>query len=127
MGNNVFVDAKFEVLGTPNSLLSVTLSASQNLYTRRGTLVGMSGKADNVRRSSRGRFKTNTHVYQAISTLSLLSPLKRAALRIPFFYQKVCHSIPVCITSADFCGDYFYQSSDIVIIDQGLQWLLYRV
>jgi hypothetical protein len=29
-------------------MLSVSLSASQNLYTRRGTLVGLSGKAENV-------------------------------------------------------------------------------
>jgi len=43
------VDARFEVLGAPFSLLSVSLSASQKLYTRRGTLVGVSGKAENVR------------------------------------------------------------------------------
>jgi hypothetical protein len=42
-------DARFDVVGAPYSLLSVSLSASQNLYTRRGTLVGLSGKADNVR------------------------------------------------------------------------------
>lgn len=44
------VDARFEVLGAPYSLLSVSLSASQKLYTRRGTLVGVSGKAENVSR-----------------------------------------------------------------------------
>ena len=42
------VDARFEVLGAPYSLLSVSLSASQKLYTRRGTLVGVSGKLKNV-------------------------------------------------------------------------------
>lgn len=41
-------DARFEVLGSPYSLLSVTLSASQKLYTRRGTLVAVAGKPDNV-------------------------------------------------------------------------------
>lgn len=41
-------DARFEVIGAPYSLLSVSLSASQTLYTRRGTLVGVSGKAENV-------------------------------------------------------------------------------
>ena len=41
-------DARFEVLGAPYSLLSASLSASQTLYTRRGTLVGLSGKAENV-------------------------------------------------------------------------------
>ena len=44
-----YLDARFEVVGAPYSLLSATLSASQRLYTRRGTLVGLSGKADNVR------------------------------------------------------------------------------
>jgi hypothetical protein len=42
------LDARFEVLGAPYSLLSVSLSASQKLYTRRGTLVAVSGKSENV-------------------------------------------------------------------------------
>jgi hypothetical protein len=41
-------DARFEVLGAPYSLLSVSLSASQKLFTRRGTLVAVSGKSENV-------------------------------------------------------------------------------
>ncbi|KKA23028.1 Altered inheritance of mitochondria protein 24, mitochondrial Precursor [Rasamsonia emersonii CBS 393.64] len=46
------LDAKFDVIGAPYSMLSVSLSASQNLYTRRGTLVGLSGKADNISSAS---------------------------------------------------------------------------
>ena len=46
---NHLPDARFEVAGTPASLLSVSLSPSQYLYTRRGTLVGLAGKAENVR------------------------------------------------------------------------------
>jgi hypothetical protein len=42
-------DARFEVLGTHSSVLSVSLSASQNLYTRRGTLIALTGQAENVR------------------------------------------------------------------------------
>ncbi|WEW60630.1 Altered inheritance of mitochondria protein 24, mitochondrial [Emydomyces testavorans] len=45
-------DAKFEVLGAPYSLLSVSLSASQDLFTRRGTLVGLTGKAGNISSAS---------------------------------------------------------------------------
>jgi hypothetical protein len=45
---DVLSDARFEVVGSPFSLLSVSLAASQNLYTRRGTLVGLSGKHENV-------------------------------------------------------------------------------
>jgi len=41
-------DATFEVLGSPFSLLSVSLSASQILYTRRGSLVGVGGNVENV-------------------------------------------------------------------------------
>lgn len=44
----MLLDARFEVIGAPYSLLSVSLSASQKLYTRRGTLVGVSGKVENV-------------------------------------------------------------------------------
>ncbi|KAJ5898790.1 Mitochondrial biogenesis protein AIM24 [Penicillium taxi] len=71
-------DARFDVIGAPYSLLSVSLSASQNLYTRRGTLVGLSGKADNV-----------------ISTLSVLEPFRRAVVGVPFLYQKVSSASPV--------------------------------
>ncbi|KAL4977447.1 altered inheritance of mitochondria protein 24, mitochondrial [Aspergillus desertorum] len=71
-------DARFDVIGAPYSLLSVSLSASQKLYTRRGTLVGLSGKADNV-----------------ISTLSVLEPFRRAPVGVPFVYQKVSSASPV--------------------------------
>jgi uncharacterized protein (AIM24 family) len=71
-------DARFEVIGTPFSLLSVSLSASQTLYTRRGTLVGLSGKAENT-----------------LSTLSLLEPVRRAPVGIPFLYQKLSSTSPV--------------------------------
>ncbi|KAJ2896970.1 altered inheritance 24 [Zalerion maritima] len=71
-------DARFEVLGAPYSLLSVTLSASQKLYTRRGTLVGVVGKAQNAQ-----------------STLTLLNPLNRALVGIPFLYQRVSSSTPL--------------------------------
>ncbi|KAI0196984.1 mitochondrial biogenesis AIM24-domain-containing protein [Astrocystis sublimbata] len=71
-------DARFEVIGSPYSLLSVTLSASQRLYTRRGTLVAVSGKPQNAQ-----------------STLSILSPLTRAATGIPFLYQRITSTTPL--------------------------------
>jgi len=71
-------DARFDVIGTPFSLLSVSLSASQTLYTRRGTLVGLSGKSENT-----------------LSTLSFLEPFRRAPVGIPFLYQKVSSTSPV--------------------------------
>lgn len=59
-----FLDARFEVIGSaPYSLLSVSLSASQNLYTRRGTLVGVGGNAENVSRRL---------LYRAIARSSLV-------------------------------------------------------
>ncbi|KAF6812830.1 altered inheritance 24 [Colletotrichum musicola] len=73
-------DARFEVLGSPYSLLSVTLSPSQQLFTRRGTLVGVAGKAENS---------------QAQSTLSILSPFTRAFLGVPFLYQRISSSTPL--------------------------------
>ncbi|KAI4861670.1 mitochondrial biogenesis AIM24-domain-containing protein [Hypoxylon rubiginosum] len=71
-------DARFEVLGTPYSLLSVSLSASQRLYTRRGTLVAVSGKAQNAQ-----------------STLSLFSPFTRAVTGVPFLYQRITSTTPL--------------------------------
>ncbi|KAF3763284.1 hypothetical protein M406DRAFT_279342 [Cryphonectria parasitica EP155] len=71
-------DARFEVLGSPYSLLSVTLSASQKLYTRRGTLVTVAGKAQNAQ-----------------STLSLLSPFRHALLGMPFLYQRISSTSPI--------------------------------
>ncbi|KAE8441255.1 hypothetical protein EG329_005586 [Mollisiaceae sp. DMI_Dod_QoI] len=71
-------DARFEVLGAPYSLLSVSLSASQKLYTRRGTLVGISGKSENAQ-----------------STLSILEPFRRAPLGIPFLYQRISSTSPI--------------------------------
>ncbi|KIN01012.1 hypothetical protein OIDMADRAFT_179876 [Oidiodendron maius Zn] len=71
-------DARFEVLGAPYSLLSVSLSASQKLYTRRGTLVGVNGKAENAQ-----------------STLSILEPFRRAVLGIPFLYQRISSTTPI--------------------------------
>ncbi|EXJ94639.1 hypothetical protein A1O1_03035 [Capronia coronata CBS 617.96] len=66
------LDASFEVLGSPYSLLSVTLSPSQDLYTRRGTLVSFAGDPDGT-----------------VSTLRLLNPIRRALIGIPFLYQKI--------------------------------------
>ncbi|KAF2195124.1 hypothetical protein K469DRAFT_681479 [Zopfia rhizophila CBS 207.26] len=71
-------DARFEVVGSPFSLLSVHLAASQHLYTRRGTLVGLSGKVENT-----------------LSTLSFLEPFSRAPVGIPFLYQKVSSTSPI--------------------------------
>ncbi|KAK4539691.1 hypothetical protein LTR36_010454 [Oleoguttula mirabilis] len=70
-------DARFEILGTPFSLLSASISASQALYTRKGTLVGFNGAPEN-----------------AVSTLSLLGPFRRAVAGIPFLYQRVTSTTP---------------------------------
>ena len=75
---NHVTDACFDVVGSPFSLLSVSLAASQRLYTRRGTLVGVSGKVENTQ-----------------STLSLLEPFRRAPVGIPFLYQKVTSTSPI--------------------------------
>lgn len=58
----------------------MSLSASQNLYTRRGTLVSVAGKVDNAQ-----------------STLSLLTPVRRALLGIPFLYQRVSSTTPLTL------------------------------
>ncbi|KIW03103.1 uncharacterized protein PV09_05748 [Verruconis gallopava] len=97
-------DAKFEVLGAPFSLLSVQLSPSQNLYTRRGTLVAVAGKAEN-----------------AVSTLSLLSPLTRAPLGIPFLYQRISSSSPLSLLISTKSP---LTSFTVLHLDGRLDWML---
>lgn len=58
----------------------MTLSASQPLHTRRGTLVGLSGDPTNV-----------------VSTLRTLNPVRRALVGIPFLYQRVTSTAPISL------------------------------
>jgi uncharacterized protein (AIM24 family) len=93
------------VLGSPYSILSVTLSASQRLYTRRGTLVSVAGKVENVclvfsTQAVSDRAAKLTTSSQAQSTLSLLSPLRRAFLGIPFLYQRISSTTPITVLIA---------------------------
>lgn len=68
------------MLGSPYSLLSVTLSPSQPLHTRRGTLIGLSGDPTTV-----------------VSTLRTLNPVRRALVGIPFLYQRVTSTTPISL------------------------------
>ena len=97
-------DARFDVLGTPFSLLSVSLSASQTLYTRRGTLVSLSGKPENT-----------------LSTLSVLEPIRRAPVGIPFLYQKISSTSPV---TALICTKSPISSIVSVNLDGRQDWLI---
>ncbi|KAL7270765.1 Altered inheritance of mitochondria protein 24, mitochondrial [Rhizina undulata] len=97
-------DVKFEVLGAPYSLLSVSLPASSTLYSRRGTLVGVNGKVEN-----------------AISTLSLLEPFRRALLRIPFLYQKITSTSPItCLISTNSPNTTF----GVIELDGKADWMV---
>ncbi|KAK4498128.1 hypothetical protein PRZ48_010784 [Zasmidium cellare] len=99
-------DARFEVLGSPFSLLSASISASQNLYTRKGTLVGFNGKAEN-----------------AVSTLSLLEPFRRALLGIPFVYQRISSTTPYTALIATKSP---ITSLVVVHLDGRLDWMIAR-
>ncbi|MCJ1376035.1 Altered inheritance of mitochondria protein 24, mitochondrial [Loxospora ochrophaea] len=121
-GTSESPDAKFEVLGAPYSLLSASLSASQNLYTRRGTLVGVSGKAENVGRvSSKDTKHFNNIATQAVSTLSLLEPFRRAVLGIPFLYQKISSTTPI---TALISSKSSITSFAVVHLDGTLDWMV---
>ncbi|KKA28883.1 hypothetical protein TD95_000257 [Thielaviopsis punctulata] len=78
VGARDVADAKFEVIGSPYSMLSVSLSPSQRLFTRRGTLVAVAGKPDSTQ-----------------STLSILSPFARAFVGVPFLYQRITSTAPI--------------------------------
>ncbi|KAL1586020.1 hypothetical protein WHR41_04795 [Cladosporium halotolerans] len=97
-------DARFEVLSSPFSLLSASISASQNLYTRKGTLVGFNGKPEN-----------------AVSTLSLLEPFRRALFGIPFIYQRITSTTPY---TALISTKSAITSMVIVHLDGRLDWMV---
>jgi uncharacterized protein (AIM24 family) len=97
-------DARFEVIGSPYSLLSISLSASQKLYTRRGTLVALAGKPEHTQ-----------------STLSLLSPLTRLPLGIPFLYQRITSSSP---TTALLATRSSHTSFSILHLDGTIDWIV---
>lgn len=99
-----YADARFEVLGAPFSLLSVQLSASQNLLTRRGTLVALSGKPDSV-----------------VSRLSLLSPFSRTIGGIPFLYQSITSTTPI---TALISTKSPFTSFAVVHLDGRLDWII---
>lgn len=92
------------MLGSPYSLLSVSLSASQNLYTRRGTLVAVNGKVEN-----------------AVSSLSILVPFRRAPLGIPFLYQKLSSTSPI---TALISSKSPVTTFAVVHLDGRLDWLV---
>ena len=98
------IDARFEVLGAPFSLLSAQLSASQTLLTRRGTLVALTGKPDNV-----------------VSKLSLLSPLTRTFGGIPFLYQSITSTSPI---TALISTKSPLTSFTVVHLDGRLDWIV---
>ncbi|KAL9530854.1 Altered inheritance of mitochondria protein [Sphaerulina musiva] len=105
-GTGSGVDARFEVLGAPASLLSATISASQTLYTRKGTLVGFHGAPEN-----------------AVSSLSLLEPFRRALLGIPFLYQSISSTAPYTALIATKSP---LTSLVVVHLDGRLDWMVAR-
>ncbi|KAK9454775.1 altered inheritance of mitochondria protein 24 [Dipodascopsis uninucleata] len=96
---------KFEVIGSPSSLLSVALPASATLYTRRGTLVGVNGNLENV-----------------TSTLSILNPSIRAFTGIPFLYQKITSTTP--LTALITSRSSMITTFAVVTLDGRIDWTI---
>ncbi|KAK6349893.1 Altered inheritance of mitochondria protein 24, mitochondrial [Orbilia brochopaga] len=97
---------QFEVLGAPHSLLSVSLPADSILYTRRGTLMGATASGD---------------LNNAVSTLTLLKPVRRAMLGIPFLYQNISSTTPLtCLVSTNSPSTTFA----VVELDGAVDWMV---
>ncbi|KAJ6264655.1 hypothetical protein Dda_0804 [Drechslerella dactyloides] len=97
---------QFEVLGAPHSLLSVSLPAESKLYTRRGTLLGATASGD---------------LNNAVSTLTLLKPVRRAMLGIPFLYQNISSTTPLtCLVSTNAPNTTFA----VVELDGAVDWMV---
>ncbi|KAK9447066.1 mitochondrial biogenesis AIM24-domain-containing protein [Limtongia smithiae] len=108
-GDGPFPQApKFEVIGTPASLLNVALPASATLYTRRGTLVGVNGALENV-----------------TSTLSVLKPTLRAAVGIPFLYQRITSTTPLtALITAKSSASATQTTFAVLTLDGRVDWTL---
>ncbi|EPS44618.1 hypothetical protein H072_1383 [Dactylellina haptotyla CBS 200.50] len=97
---------EFEVLGAPHSLLSVSLPSESTLYTRRGTLLGATSNGD---------------LNNAVSTLSMLKPVRRAALGIPFLYQNISSTTPLtCLISTNSPNTTFA----VIELDGAVDWMV---
>ncbi|TVY35754.1 Altered inheritance of mitochondria protein, mitochondrial [Lachnellula subtilissima] len=83
-----------DVLSNSIDAFTDPADARFELYTRRGTLVGVSGKAENVCMLNSKEDLLLT-VFKAQSTLSILKPFRRAALGIPFLYQRISSTSPL--------------------------------
>jgi uncharacterized protein (AIM24 family) len=92
------------VLGNAFSLLSASISASQSLYTRKGTLVGFNGKPEDT-----------------VSVLSLLEPVRRAVSGIPFIYQRISSTTPYTALIATKSS---VTSLAVVQLDGRVDWMI---
>ncbi|KAK6509313.1 Altered inheritance of mitochondria protein 24, mitochondrial [Arthrobotrys musiformis] len=97
---------EFEVLGAPHSLLSVSLPSDAILYTRRGTLLGATAKGD---------------INNAVSTLAMLKPIRRAILGIPFLYQNISSTTPLtCLVGTNSPNTTFA----VIELDGAIDWMV---
>ncbi|KAF3196601.1 Altered inheritance of mitochondria protein 24, mitochondrial, partial [Orbilia oligospora] len=97
---------EFEVLGAPHSLLSVSLPSDAILYTRRGTLLGATAKGD---------------INNAVSTLAMLKPIRRAMLGIPFLYQNISSTTPLtCLVGTNSPNTTFA----VIELDGAIDWMV---
>lgn len=71
---------KFEVLGTPPSLLHVSLPASSSIYTRRGSVIGANGNLADM-----------------TSKLTIDQPATKLASSLPVVFQKVTATSPITL------------------------------
>lgn len=100
----VSLDASFDVLGeAPYNLLSVTLSASQKLFTQRGTLIGLRGNAENVSQTAQWRRSLHWCRDTITGTFNIVyaRALPQSSLQYPIslpkdIIDKSCSSCHLC-------------------------------
>ncbi|KAL9054002.1 MAG: hypothetical protein Q9162_004408 [Coniocarpon cinnabarinum] len=97
--------ATFTTLGANSNLLSISLSASQPLHTRRGTLLSFSGPA-----------------HHTTSSLSPLQPFRRGALGLPFLFQRLTATSPInLLLSSPSSGSFL-----VLSLDGRIDWRIFR-
>lgn len=94
---------QFQPIGTPPSLVSVSLPASSTLFARRGSIVSINGQLDTI-----------------TSRLSSLSAFARTVQGMPFLYNRISATAPATLLVSTNTS---YQSSlAIVSLDGRTDW-----
>lgn len=98
---------KFEIVGTPPSVVHLSLPSSASVFTRRGTIIAANGSAEDL---------TSKLQFESVSSL---------AKKLPVLYQKVSSTSPLSILLGCKPTDGFHTPYySVVPVSSGYNWVV---